>query len=84
MVMVYGRLLQIITVSRKYLIKVSGDEGDGITCCCHLDEATEDSVPHWSVLIHAVKQVTQPVTPQHKRDDYKQRHLYIFLKLRLI
>lgn len=49
-------------MSRKYLIQVSGDEGDGITGRCHLDEATENSVPHWSVLVHAVEQVTQSAT----------------------
>lgn len=45
-----------------YLIKVSGDEGNGITSCSHLDEATENSVPHCSVLIHTMEEVTQSVT----------------------
>lgn len=52
-------------VSRIYLIKISGDEGNGIACSSHLDEATEDRVPHRSVLIHAMEQVTQPVTRKH-------------------
>lgn len=43
-----------------YLVKVGGDESDGITGSCHLDETAEDSVPHWGVFIHAMKQVTQP------------------------
>lgn len=51
-----------------YLIQVSGNEGDGITSCRHLDEATKDSVPHWSVLIHAMEQITQPVTSNYRRD----------------
>lgn len=54
-----------------YLIKIGGDEGNSIAGSCHLDEATEHSVPHWSVLIHAVEKVTQPIKPQNKQD----RHL---------
>lgn len=47
--------------SGMYLIEVGGDEGDGVTRGCHLDEAAEHRVPHWSVLVHAMEQVTQPV-----------------------
>lgn len=63
-----------------YLIKFSGDEGDGITGCRHLDEAAEDSVPYWSVLIHAMEQVTQPVTSEHKRDSqvFEKRFDFFF------
>lgn len=42
-----------------YLIQISGNEGNGITSCCHFDETTEDSVPHWSILVHAMEQITQ-------------------------
>lgn len=51
-----------VSVSYKlsYLIKISGNEGDGVTCSCHLDETAVYSVPHWSVLIHAMEQITQP------------------------
>lgn len=40
-----------------YLIQVSGDKGDGITCGCHLDEATEDSVPQRCVFIHTMEEI---------------------------
>lgn len=42
-----------------YLIQVSGNEGNSITSCRHFDEATEDSVSYWGVLIHAMEQITQ-------------------------
>lgn len=47
-----------------YLVKISGNEGDGVTCSCHLDETAVNSVPHWSVLIHAMEQITQPINPK--------------------
>lgn len=43
-----------------YLIKIGGNEGDGIASSCHLDETTVYSVPHWCVLIHTMEQITQP------------------------
>lgn len=49
-----------------YLIQVSGNEGDSITSCCHFDEATEDSVSHWGVLIHAMEQITQTEKTQRQ------------------
>lgn len=44
-----------------YLIKIGGNEGDGVTGSCHLDETAVYSVPHWRVLIHPMEQITQPV-----------------------
>lgn len=50
-----------------YLIQISGNEGNGVTSCCHFDETTEDSVPHRSVLIHAMEQITQTEKLKHNQ-----------------
>lgn len=47
-----------------YLIEISGNEGDGVTSSCHLNETAVYSVPHRSVLIHAMEQITQPIKPK--------------------
>lgn len=51
-----------------YLIQVSGNEGNSIASRRHLDETTKHSVPHWSVLIHAMEQITQPATSKQRTD----------------
>lgn len=47
-----------------YLIEISGNEGDGVTSSCHLNETAVHSVPHRSVLIHPMEQITQPIKPK--------------------
>lgn len=59
------------------LIEVSRDEGNGITGSCHLDEAAEDSVPYWSVLIHAMEQITQPETTSLNNQSNINTDLFI-------
>lgn len=50
-----------------YLIQISGNEGNGVASCCHFDETTEDRVPHWSVFIHTMEQITQTEKVKHKQ-----------------
>lgn len=59
-----------------YLIKIGGNEGDGITSSCHPDETTVHSVPHWSVLIHTMEQVTQPMK---KLSKCVNKNLFLFV-----
>lgn len=55
------KLAVCVSYGLLYLVKIGGNEGDGVTSSCHFDETTVHSVPHWSVLIHTVEQITQPM-----------------------
>lgn len=64
-----------------YLIQVGGNEGNSITSCRHFDEATEDGVSHWSILIHAVEQITQ--TEKIQRQSSVKWYIWIFNRFRI-
>ena len=61
---VYMAGLQEKGSQRAYLVEVGGDESDGVAGGGYLDEAAVHRVPHRRVLIHTVKQVTQPAATQ--------------------